>query len=58
MPNYQLSEEAEFDLEGIYEYGLLNYGLKQADIYYDGLFERFEQIAKTPLRYRSASEIR
>lgn len=48
MANYQLSKRADEDFESIYLFGLLNFGLIQADAYVDGLEERFEQIAAQP----------
>ncbi len=58
MAIYKLSREAEIDLEDIYYYGAISFGLAQADSYYDGLFERFERIADAPLMYPDASDIR
>ena len=57
MANYRLSAEAKDDLTRIYEYGAEKYGEKQADIYFDKLFERFEQIAENPLLYQSVDHI-
>lgn len=58
MATYKLSLEAEGDLEGIYYTGVVEFGLRQADEYYDGLVERFQRIADTPLMYPDASFIR
>lgn len=44
MSNYKITEDAKEDIRRIYSYGVKNYGEKQADIYFDALFERFEQI--------------
>ena len=38
MGSYRLSDAALADLDRIYEYGILTFGLQQADKYYDGLF--------------------
>ena len=58
MSNYRITEDAKEDIRRIYSYGVRNYGEKQADIYYDALFDRFEQIAKTPYLYQSVDYIR
>ena len=36
------------DLERLYEYGLLSFGLDQADRHYDALIDRFSELAQTP----------
>ena len=48
MENYQLSDAAISDLDALYLYGILNYGLRQADDYYDGLIDKFEMLFKHP----------
>ncbi len=48
MESYQLSKAAQFDLDDLYGFGILNYGLGQADKYYDGLIERFDLLAQHP----------
>lgn len=58
MATYKLSLEAEGDLEGIYYTGVVGFGLQQADEYYDGLMERVQRIADTPLMYPDVSYIR
>lgn len=58
MATYKLSVEAESDLEGIYYTGVVEFGLQQADDYYDRLVERFQRIAETPLMYPDVSYIR
>jgi toxin ParE1/3/4 len=58
MATYKLSFEAEGDLDGIYYTGVVEFGLQQADDYYDGLMERFQRIADTPLMYPDVSFIR
>lgn len=58
MYKYKLSFEAEEDVIRIFEYGLGRFGLMQANIYYDMLFECFNKIALNPflfpivIRYR------
>lgn len=58
MPGYKLSVEAERDLEGIYLTGLLEFGARQADLYFEGLVPRFDQIASTPMMYADVSHLR
>ncbi len=58
MASYRLSDAALADLDKIYEYGILNFGLKQADQYFDGLVSHFRQIADSPLSHPAVDEIR
>ena len=58
MGSYRLSKAAERDLRELYRYGVLTFGLAAADRYYDGLEERFEEIAKHPRLYQAVDAIR
>lgn len=58
MADYRFSERAEEDYESIYVYGLLNFGLKQADAYATGMQRRFEQLASQPLLYPAIDHVR
>lgn len=58
MANYKLTEYAKEDLRRIYRYGVINYGEKQAELYFDELVERFGQIAENPYMYQSVNYIR
>ncbi len=58
MGKYSLSEAAENDLRALYRYGVLTFGLAVADRYYDGLIERFEEIAEHPRLYQTVDAIR
>ena len=62
MASYRLTDAALADLERIYEYGILNFGLSQADKYYDGLVLQirlhFQKIADSPLSHPSVELIR
>jgi toxin ParE1/3/4 len=58
MGTYKLSEDAEADLERIWLRGLKEYGLEQADKYYDAFFERFEELAENPYLYQAVDDIR
>ena len=48
MAVYDLSEAALKDIDRLYEYGILNFGLNQANKYYDALFAHFQQLTETP----------
>lgn len=58
MASYRLSKRADEDYESIYLFGLLNFGLIQADAYADGLEERFEQIASQPDLYPAIDHVK
>ena len=49
MAGYRLSEKAVGDLDRLYEFGVEQFGLEQADRYFDGLIARFETIVRNPL---------
>jgi toxin ParE1/3/4 len=48
MADYSLSRIARTKISHIYEYSLLTFGERQADIYVDSLFETFDHLAKLP----------
>ena len=50
MANYDLTALARQDLDDIYTYGIMQWGLRQADNYYDALLSQLDQIAEAPLR--------
>ena len=54
---YSLSSKAAADLDGIYEYTILHFGLEQARVYLLGLHERFEMLAEQPTQGRKADEL-
>ena len=58
MANYKLNDRAKDDLECLYEHGILSFGLDQANSYYDGLFDRFSNIADNPELWQSVDYIR
>jgi len=51
MYSYKLSTEAEEDIVRIFEYGFHQFGLHQANKYYDELFECFDKIASNPYMF-------
>jgi toxin ParE1/3/4 len=58
MVSYKLNEVAAEDLERLYENGIATFGLAQADHYYDGLIQRFHELAKTPCLWQAVDHIR
>lgn len=58
MKGYILSNTAKSDIITIYRYGLHRFGLKQADKYYDQLFEQFDIIAERPFSFPAVDYIK
>lgn len=58
MANYRLSNAAKADLIRIHHYGVIKFGVVQADKYYDSFFEYFEIIAQNPLSFESVDFIK
>lgn len=58
MAKYRLSNEARKDLIRIHHYGVLKFGMVQADKYFEKLFEYFETIANNPFSFESADHIK
>ncbi len=56
MPLYQLTEDADADLEGIIRYTLSQWGVEQARLYTDKLHRCFENIAAEKTASRQFSE--
>lgn len=48
MAAYQLTNKAESEIERIYEYSILNFGLRVAQDYVSGLHHCFELLADNP----------
>ena len=57
MAVYRLSEKAALDLDEIYEYTILNFGLAQAQNYLNGLHERFGRLAQQPMLGRGGAQV-
>ena len=57
MAVYSLSSKAAADLDAIYEYTILHFGLEQARVYLLGLHERFAMLAEQPTHGRKADEL-
>ena len=48
MGSYRLSKSAASDLDKLYLHGIVEFGLRQADKYYDGLISRLQILADHP----------
>lgn len=57
MAAYKLSGKASADVDGIYEYTIVNFGIEQARAYMVGLNDCFTTLAENPLQGRSADEL-
>ncbi len=58
MGNYELSYAAKADLRRLYTYGILSFGEKLADEYFEGMIARFLQIADMPKLYPAVDDIK
>lgn len=58
MYNYNLSKQAKEDLLRIYEYGISQFGLDQADKYFDMMHDCFSKIARNPYLFPLVSNIK
>jgi len=58
MTNYKLSNTAVEDLIRIYQFGVKKFGIRQAEKYYNSLFECFEVIADNPHSFTAIDHIR
>lgn len=57
MAGYKLSQLADADFEAIYLYGILNFGLQQADTYADGMETHFSYLAAQPYQYPAVEHL-
>jgi len=58
MAKYKLSNVAKEDLIRIHQYGANQFGMKQADAYFESFFVHFERIANNPLAFESVDFIK
>ncbi len=58
MTKYRLSNVAKEDLIRIHQYGVKQFGLTQADKYFNTFFEYFNIIAQRPFSFESVDYIR
>ena len=58
MRNYRLSNIAKEDLIRIHQYGVKQFGMRQADKYFSAFFDYFETIAQNPFAFESVDHIK
>mgnify|MGYP002795073006 FL=1 len=58
MSNYKLSNVAKEDLIRIHSYGVIQFGMTQADKYFNTFFEYFDLIAQSPYSFESVDFIK
>ena len=58
MADYKLSNVAKEDLIRIHKYGLQQFGVNQADKYFDAFFVHFDLIANNPLSFEAVDFIK
>lgn len=58
MANYRLSNEAKEDLIRIHHYGVVKFGMQQADKYFETSFQYFEIIAENPYSFEAVDYIK
>jgi toxin ParE1/3/4 len=58
MANYKLSNVAREDLIRIHHYGVNQFGMRQADKYFDSFFSYFDLIAQQPFSFESVEYIK
>ena len=58
MADYRLSNAAKEDLIRIHHYGVVKFGISQADKYFATFFEYFDIIAQRPFAFESVDYIK
>lgn len=58
MAKYKLSNVAKEDLIRIHQYGVKQFGITQADKYFESFFVHFNLIAENPLSFESVEFIK
>ena len=58
MANYKISNLAKEDLIRIHRFGVGEFGMTQADKYFEVFFEYFDIIAKNPFSFESVDYIK
>lgn len=58
MAKYKLGNEAKNDLIRIHHYGVIKFGLDQADKYFDSFFKHFDLIAQQPYSFEAVDYIK
>ena len=58
MAKYRLTNAADADLEGIFDYGFDRFGHEQAELYFDGLVDRLARLGDAPQLWQTVDEIK
>lgn len=58
MADYRLTNQAKEDLIRIHQYGVLKFGMTQADKYFHNFFDYFDMIAERPLAFEAVDYIK
>ena len=58
MTKYRLSNVVKDDLIRIHQYGVKNFGVKQADSYFEAFFICFDLISERPFAFESVDYIK
>jgi len=58
MAEYRISRVAKEDLIRIHQYGSAQFGMEQADKYFNAFFDKFELIAERPYAFESVDFIK
>ena len=58
MADYKLSNQAKEDLIRIHQYGVLKFGLIQADKYFYNFFDHLDMIAERPSTFEAVDYIK
>jgi toxin ParE1/3/4 len=58
MAKYRLSNAAKEDLIRIHHFGVKNFGVAQADKYFNAFFDYFDIIAERPFAFESVDYIK
>lgn len=58
MGSYKLSKKARIDLKRIWLYGVKTHGNQRADLYHQGMLDRYAQIAEQPYLYQAVDSNR
>jgi toxin ParE1/3/4 len=58
MNSYRISTIAKQDLIRIYHYGVMKFGVQQADNYFNAFFDCFKLIAQQPFSFEAVDYIK
>ena len=58
MVKYKLSNAAKEDLIRIHHYGVKQFGMEQADKYFDSFFKNFDIVAQRPFSFEAVEFIK